>query len=285
MSSFKDGIKTLLLKAHKESSEVSTIDFLKSYGFSDNYINSFFKPFFSGIFLERDLRSPANYFSFLFNRFSNGLATLPAGGMGRVTEQLAEHAHGNIRLNYEVKSVVNEEGKVIVNKGEESELICEKIIVATDAPSVKKLFPDVNASSAKRVVTTVYFTSDKKVSDGDYLLLNGANKGRVNHIAFLSNVNSNYSPAGKSLISVNVLDVDNVNPDEILKEIQDWGLDLGNGWQHLATYPIHYAQPDEFFQGRYKSDLQNIIFAGDFTETPSIEGAMISGEKAALKAI
>ena len=45
-----------------DGSTETTLEFLKSYGFSDRMINLFFKPFFSGIFLEDNLETPATMF-------------------------------------------------------------------------------------------------------------------------------------------------------------------------------------------------------------------------------
>jgi hypothetical protein len=44
----------------------STISFLKSYGWSDRIIENFFKPFFGGVFLERELHTSSNFFSVCF---------------------------------------------------------------------------------------------------------------------------------------------------------------------------------------------------------------------------
>jgi len=283
LTTFSDAIRTLFLKVKSEKRDITSFDYLKELGFSDKYIDGFFKPFFSGIFLERELRSPANYFSFLFNRFSKGLATLPKNGMGEVTASLAKISEKHIRLNYHVSKVEKKDDGIYIFEKSGEMIKCDQVILAVDAPAALKIFPKLPTTTKKRSVTTVYFKAKKLPNDSEYLLLNGSGEGRVNHIAFLSKVNPNYAPKSEHLISVNVLDCDEVDPYEILREIKEWDISLGHDWKHIATYPIYYAQPDEFSQGEEMDISDNILIAGDYTQTPSIDGAMLSGEQAAIK--
>lgn len=283
LTTIGDSLRILKLKSHEETSDSPTIDLLKNIGFTEKFITSFFKPFFTGIFLEKNLKTPANYFSFLFNRFSKGVATLPAEGMQAVPKQLAKNFQDKVKLNSIVTQINESESGVSVTLESGETLIFDKVIVATEAPQTASLFPELGLETSRRVVTTVYFHTDELPYNDKYLFLNGSGKGRVNHIAFLSQVAPHYSPQGKHLISVNVIDIDPVDPEKIKEEIKSWGTLSIENWQHLATYPINYAQPDSFSQGNKNFDKERIVFAGDFTQTPSIEGSMKSGELAANK--
>ena len=44
----------------------STLQYLQNQGFSQSFIEEFFRPFFSGIFLEEALATPASMFKFVF---------------------------------------------------------------------------------------------------------------------------------------------------------------------------------------------------------------------------
>ncbi len=278
-----DKLRILSLRGKRNGNFKPTKTYLKNKGFSEKIIQSFFSPFFSGVFLEKELRTPSNYFLFLYERFSKGLATLPEKGMQGFVDQLAKNFQDKIKFNAKVGEVNCTESSVILKiNGETREF--EKVIFALQAPALKKLMPDFEVPDQKRVVTTIYFESSEEIS-GKYLILNGSGVGRVNHIALLSNIQNSYAPPGKQLISVNVLDTDLVDPEEIKKEVEDWNLFSTNSWQHIKTYSIHYAQPDTFSQGQKSNNQGRLYFAGDFMETPSIDGAMKSGEKAALLAI
>ncbi|MGY8691015.1 MAG: FAD-dependent oxidoreductase, partial [Verrucomicrobiales bacterium] len=46
--------------------------FLREYGFSEPMIDGFFRPFYGGIFLERELRTSSRMFQFTFRMFAEG---------------------------------------------------------------------------------------------------------------------------------------------------------------------------------------------------------------------
>ncbi|RZL13130.1 MAG: FAD-dependent oxidoreductase, partial [Hymenobacter sp.] len=48
---------------------VSTLEFLRRFGWSEQIINSFFKPFFGGVYLDRELNTASNFFEFVFQQF------------------------------------------------------------------------------------------------------------------------------------------------------------------------------------------------------------------------
>lgn len=82
----------------------ATEDYLRDYGFSEGMIDGFFRPFYGGIFLERELRTSSRMFEFTFKMFAEGSATLPAGGMSAIPRQLAARLpRGSIRLNTRVQ--------------------------------------------------------------------------------------------------------------------------------------------------------------------------------------
>ncbi len=84
----------------------STAERLRQFGFSERMIDEFFRPFYGGIFLESELRTSSRMFDFTFKMFSEGAATLPAGGMGAIPEQLAARlVAGTIQLGARVASI------------------------------------------------------------------------------------------------------------------------------------------------------------------------------------
>lgn len=282
IGSLKDKFNILRLKFQNKATNESTINYLTQLGFSEKIINSFFKPFFSGVFLEKELKTDADYFLFLYQRFSKGLATLPRYGMQALPNQLAESFKDRIKLNTNITHIEKQDNGYVLSFEKMEDKFFDKIIMAVDAPTLNKFFPEAKAPTEKRVVTTLYFESSREISEGDYLVLNGSGEGRVNHIAFLSQVQKSYSPKEKFLISVNILDNDDVDPKEIIQEVSEWNVFSTSDWKHLATYKIPYAQPDHFWKGTHDNKLEdNLYLAGDFTQTPSIEGAMRAGELAA----
>ena len=108
--SFKDKIKILTLKYQlsnysidfDENVDMSTVDFLKQYGFSDKIINNFFHPFFSGIFLEDKLDTSSKFFKYVFSNFNKGLAVIPKDGMQEIPDKIFSNACPDFLPNREV---------------------------------------------------------------------------------------------------------------------------------------------------------------------------------------
>ena len=57
--------------------EKTTLQYLKDLGFSSAIIESFFQPFFGGIFLEKELQTSSRMFEFVLKMFSSGTAAYP----------------------------------------------------------------------------------------------------------------------------------------------------------------------------------------------------------------
>ena len=62
--------------------------YLEKLGFSNGIITDFFKPFFSGIFLETELETSSRMFEFVYKMFGEGDATLPKAGIEAIPKQL-----------------------------------------------------------------------------------------------------------------------------------------------------------------------------------------------------
>ncbi|MDQ2768919.1 MAG: FAD-dependent oxidoreductase, partial [Bacteroidota bacterium] len=85
-----------------------TLSFLRRYGWSERIIDTFFRPFFGGVFIDRELTTASNFFEFVFQQFIMGEAALPALGMQQLPEQLAARLPaGTIRLNTTVAGIVD----------------------------------------------------------------------------------------------------------------------------------------------------------------------------------
>ncbi|MEZ4935894.1 MAG: NAD(P)/FAD-dependent oxidoreductase, partial [Saprospiraceae bacterium] len=116
--------------------EKTTLEALQSdYGFSDKMTERFFRPFFSGIFLENNLATSRRMFDFVFKMFGEGHAAVPNEGMEAIPRQLAGNLPSeNIRTNCKVELI--EGNKVFINGGETIQ--AKNILLATEATSLIK---------------------------------------------------------------------------------------------------------------------------------------------------
>jgi phytoene dehydrogenase-like protein len=295
--SLRDSFRTMSLiskvKAGKAEDQFRrpeglTLDFLRWGGrFSETMIDRYFRPYFSCIFLERDLVTSSRSFRFIFRALLEGGATVPAAGMGAIPRQLADRLPAEaIRLNAAVEKV--EAGKVALRGGE---VMAERVIViATDGPTAARLLPNDVRDPGSRAVTCVYFAADESPVEEPVLLTNADDPGPVNHLAVMSDVAPSYAPAGAALVSVSVLGdlaIDDAALTAAVREqLSRWFGCAVNRWRHLRTYRIHHALPDQTAPALDEPERpvrldDGLYICGDHRQHGSIHGALASGWRAA----
>lgn len=266
--------------------DVQTQSFLRQFGFSESMIDRFFRAFYGGIFLERELRTSSRMFEFTFKMFSMGSATLPARGMGEIALQLARRLPAEtIRIN-SVVAAVNKNTVALVG-GEEIQ--GSQVVVATQASQTSLLVPDFkNQAPEWRSVTNLYFRAAQSPLDEPIIALNTSGRGLVNNLCVPSDISPCYAPKGESLISVTLLglhDHDDL-PESIKAELTAWFGKQVDGWSHLRTDLIKHALPEQL-PDTHPSEpsgfqkVDGVWICGDHACSASIEGAITSGNRTA----
>lgn len=295
IGSLLDKFRVALLRFRATGSDVSEIQsrpdtrtesFLRDFGFSDRMIDGFFRAFYGGIFLERDLRTSSRMFEFTYKMFSEGSATLPAYGMGAITDQLAKRLpEGCIELHSAVGAISPDH--IVLANG--SHIPASKVIVATQAPQTARLVPTFAPQKPGwRSVTNVYFAADETPIDSPIIALNATGKGLVNNVCVPNQVCPNYAPDGQNLVSVSVLGQhrDTTLANQVIKELTTWFGEEVETWRHLRTDVIQHALPEQLPAKSFDPSagylhLDDILICGDHTTSASIEGAIISGQATA----
>ncbi len=78
----------------------TTLEFLRDYGFSEQFIDLFFRGFFGGVFLDRSLDVSSRCFLFDYKMFSTGDVVVPQQGMQAIPDQIAQDLpEGAVQLN------------------------------------------------------------------------------------------------------------------------------------------------------------------------------------------
>jgi phytoene dehydrogenase-like protein len=88
---WKDKWYTLLLRKHvlgmksipRRHRRMSTAEFFRDWGFSDIFLNRFLRPFFGGVFLDRELSTDSRLFEFVFAMFDRSGTAVPAADVDR----------------------------------------------------------------------------------------------------------------------------------------------------------------------------------------------------------
>ncbi len=266
-------------------SNASTWTFLKDYGYSDKMISRFFKPFFRGVFLERELATDSSFFKFLYHQFAKGDVVVPRNGMQAIPEQIAGHLPAQtIRLNAPVKKIVGK--NVYLESGEVIE--AEKIVLATDAKTAAQLLGEKSDVEFNSTVC-LYFESDAplQLSGAPYLIINSNEGELIDHLFVNSEVAPSYAPAGKTLIAVSLVGEKEFSGDVLeakaQAELANWfGREMV--WRHLKTYRINDALPQFFRDSTVSRNLkinENLYRCGDYAAYPSLNAAMKTGREVA----
>ncbi|AGC47957.1 amine oxidase [Myxococcus stipitatus DSM 14675] len=259
--------------------------YLDELGFTEEMVEGFLRPFLSGVFLDASLTTSSRFLEFVIRMFASGDAAVPERGMGALPEQLAAKLpSGVLRRKVPVLEVWGH--RVRLAGGERVE--AKAVVVATDPLAAARLLPGMPAPRMN-AVTCLYFAAPEPPEEGPWLLLNGEGRGVVNHVVVMSEVSAAYAPAGQALICVSV---PGVSTDEaalrarVLDELTGWFGARVAEWRHLRTYSLPFALPSQTMEAlepphRPVRLSPGLYVCGDHRDSASIQGALVSGRRAA----
>lgn len=262
--------------------EKTTLQYLKNYGFSEDIIYNFFKPFFTGIFLEHELKTSSRKFEFVYKMFGKGSAAIPKKGIQAIPNQLmAQLKQTKIHFNTPVKSIEDQE--IIFENGSSKSF--DYVIIATDAshliPNLKK--QDILWKS----VYNYYVSVKQRAFKEPMIALIADDEALVNNIYYVSNPN-----AEEHLLSVSIVKPHNLSKEELKEKITEdlrsfAGIDTV---EFKQCYHIEKALPVmqtvSYMLPKSETQLKDQIFlAGDHLANGSLNAAMLNGESAAQAVI
>jgi len=263
--------------------EQSTISYLTDFNFSDEMINDFFKPFFSGIFLELELATSSRMFEFVYKMFGEGSAAIPKAGIEAIPKQLFRNLKNtSFKFKTKVESIKDQE--IILKDGEK--IKSHFTIVATEASN---LITELKQNPTKwKSCHTLYFETENKVIIKKLIGLIPKSGTLINNIFYTTSL-ATVTKSSKELLSVTVIDNQNLHNDQLIeqvkKELKDHcAIDNCNFVKHYAI-PMALPQLNDlqYEMSPAETRLTKCIFlAGDTQLNGSLNAAMISGERAAL---
>jgi len=268
----------------------TALDLLRRAGLSEEILDAFYRPFLGGVFLDRSLSVDGRWLAWLWECFATGYASLPAEGMEAIPRQLAGALpDGALALNQRVLAI-SRAGVVVEGEG----LVpAEAVVVATDAAAAGELV-GLRGETEWSGVTRLYFEAPPGLLPGARLVLNGDGPadGPSNDLCTPSDVAPAYAPPQTGLLGVTVLGADHDQEAlraDVLAQLARWR--PVEGLTHLRTYRIRRALPrawpgagapaaprTRFDEGPRPFGL---FVCGDHRDTPSIQGALRSGRRAA----
>ena len=271
--------------------DTSTLEYLRASGLSERHIESFYRPFYGGVFLSRTLYTSARVFRFTFRMLATGRTVVPALGMGEIPKQLAAHLpDGALRFNSPVEALLHGGGRVagVRARGEEHE--ADAVVVATDATTAGELTGEAVPEGSVGEVCLYYETSG--LQSGKKITLNAEDAAFVNNAVEISNVSERYAPDGRHLLYAVTLEGLDLTDDELhrrtIGDLSSWHPDADFRPLGLRRIPYgQFAQPAGIHHGLpgNRAGTLGLFLAGEYTEDSSINGSMFSGEKAAGKVL
>lgn len=237
-------------------------------------VERFLRPFLSGVLADRELVTSAAFVRLVWRCFALGTIAVPAAGMGALPALLAAALPGGVlRTGRRVERV--EPGRV---QADGETLTAAAIVVATDPRTAGTLLPGLDAP-ALRALTTYHHSVDAAPGSPTLLHLDGTG-GPIANTVVMPDV---YAPPGRALVSSTV--VGEALPEPVVRRelARIYGAPT-DGWEHLRTDEVREALP-AFPAGRpVRSSVErgaDLFVAGDHRDTPSQQGALVSGRRAA----
>ncbi|WP_410665365.1 NAD(P)/FAD-dependent oxidoreductase [Amycolatopsis sp. lyj-84] len=263
----------------KDAQRTTAEEFVR-WGLSASTIEAVLRPFLAGVFLDPALNTSSRLFHLLWRSFLRGGGALPAQGMQALPRSMAAALPTEtIRTGITVEEVTG--GGVRTSSGER--LTANAVVVATDGDAASHLLPEVEAPEW-HAVTTFYFRVGTTPLRSPTLLLDGTTDLLLN-TAVISEVAPEYAPEGSALIAASVPDRADVHLEARVRErlAHLYQTDTSD-WELLRAYALPRAlpvfpagaplrRPVRVGGGRY--------VCGDHRDTPSIQGALVSGQRAA----
>ncbi|MFE5806177.1 NAD(P)/FAD-dependent oxidoreductase [Streptomyces sp. NPDC056491] len=252
-------------------------------GISEAFVERFFRPFVSGVFLEDELETSARVFHMVWRSMLRGTICLPTEGIGAVPQALATGLpEGVVQLETPVAELTAD--GVLTTEGREIPALA--VVVATGPGAVPTLLPEVTLP-AYRMVTTYYHVAPRSPI-GEPTLLVDAHRRFLN-TCVLSDVAPGYAPPGHALIATSVTGRDRQGREHELRTALAEAYGTGtDGWDLVTVRTIEDALPamappqpltrtTRVAPGRY--------VCGDHRATGSTQGALASGARAAREVL
>ncbi len=259
-------------------SNKTTMQYLKDYGFSDEVIHNFFKPFYAGIFLEADLKTSSRMFEFTFKLFSQTKAAIPQKGMQAIPNQLSNKLKKTtFHFNTKVKAV--QDNYILLDNEHKVEF--DFAVITTDPSHF--LSNMKNQEQIWKRVDNLYFRVETRMISTPMIGLLAEKDTLTNNFHYTQN-----GSAERQVLSVSVVKKHDLSSEELANKVKEelehyCGIEVKRLLKH---YKLNKALPD-LHNVNYRIPhtetkiKDNIFLTGDVLSNGSLNAAMLNGESVA----
>jgi phytoene dehydrogenase-like protein len=266
-------------QALKASPETTAAAYLAAR-IDDKTLRTLIEPFLAGVFGDGPLATSSRVLAMTWRSFVRGRIGVPAAGMGRLTWALAAPLPpGTIHLNTAVKAV---DGTTVRTAA--GEIQARAVIVAADPAAAARLVPGLD-EPRQRVLVTTYHAADEAPARRAALLIDGSGHSGIANSVVMTLAAPGYAPPGRHLIATTAAAEAGLDEPAVRRALAGlYGRPTGD-WEHIATVradPGLVAAPPP--QGSLRQPVrfgEALFVAGDHRDTPSLQGALVSGRRTA----
>lgn len=242
--------------------------------------------FLAGVVLDDEGGTAAAYALLLVGAFVSGTPGLPRRGMRALPQQLAADLDGRIRLGRRVGAVTPLGGGFAVDV--DGEQVRARHVVVAAGPREAAALTGTGSLDTRGVVTQ-WFATDEPPTRSDLLHVDARVRpgGPVVNTAVVSNAAPSYAPPGRHLVQASAL-LRPGRPAPSGADIARHAAEVlgapGARWETVARHEVPDAlpaQPAPFVERRDVVARGGIVVCGDHQDTASLQGALVSGGRAA----
>ncbi|HAM22478.1 MAG TPA: oxidoreductase [Actinobacteria bacterium] len=275
--------------------DCTALEALRTASIDDELIDSMIRPFLAGVFLEPDLVTSRRFMDLVLRSFVRGTPSVPAKGMQALPEQLAAALPmGTVRTSVAVSAITGNGPVRVFTAGDET--VARAVVIATDPRAVGSLVDGFTAPAMNSVTTWYHRASQSphELSGGiGVLVVDGRGPGRVGPLAnsvVISNAARSYAPPDTALVSSSALGVHDSPADDVaaLEHASTLHRVSTRGWELVGKFVIEDALPATPAPLNVRKEVrlgEGRYVAGDHRDTPSIQGALVSGRRTAQAVI
>ncbi len=235
-----------------------------------------FAPLFRGITADPELTGPADFARFILKRLLNGYASLPTGGMAQLPAIVAERLSSHIHYLHRAVSVAT--GQLTLEDG--SSVQADWIILAVAPPALEALLglhlPPM------RSIGYIHALSRRRLFGVPAVLLTSLGSP-IYTVAPVSDISASYVNHDPERHLITASCDPTATPDELRAAL---ALAVNCEPENLEFIELGVVKDALPRSTRTVAEIgQRVLLAGDYLVSPSMNGAIESGRKAAERVI
>lgn len=242
--------------------------------------------FLAGVVLDDPARIANRYALLLVRSFLSGVPGLPVGGVGVLPRRMAEPLGERLRLEHEVTAIERRGGRIML-QSPAGAVQALTVVWATEAPAARALL-DLDTAPSRGVVTQWWSTPSSPAVDSLVHVDVSRCRGPLVNTAVVSRAVPEHAPAGRHLVQGSAL----LGPGHPLPTEAEMRAHAGrihgvptDDWEPVARHEIAHALPTLHAPASVAARAEwvgdDLVVCGDHRATPSLQGALASGERAA----